>query len=113
MKKLIAFLFVTVAAFAQSAPAAKPAHTNKPAAAPAPITTELRLEIARTQRDIMIAKSNMKSAAEFHSQNKSRSQELTSKLTEQLAEAQKSCKAEEVFDGETLGCVPRPAEPKK
>lgn len=110
MKLTICILFATVASvLAQSAPAAKPT-TTKPAAV-APITSELQRDIAVTQRGILVAEGNIKAAIETYNTNQAKSKELQQKLNELFAEAGKTCVATEVFDGESLACVPKPPKP--
>jgi len=120
MKKLIVLLSLLAAcAFAQqpaTPPAAQPEKpvASKPAAPP---TAEEKFAIATLQRDIVVAQTRMKAASDAYEKapaeyKKAEAENIqkSKELAERMAAAQKSCKADELYDGGTFACVPKPPE---
>jgi hypothetical protein len=74
-----------------------------------PVTDKLRLEIARTQRDLLLADARMKEAAERYIAAKTEAEGLQKALAGKVAEAGRACGGEGVFDAGKLACVEKPA----
>ena len=98
-KTLIIIAFTCGALAAQSTDSAK--ETD-------PITDKLRLEIARTQRDLLLADAKMKDAIERYNAAKSETEGLQRALSEKIAEAGKACGERQSFDPGKLICIPKP-----
>jgi hypothetical protein len=78
-----------------------------------PITDKVRLDIARTQRDLLLADARMKDAIERYNAARSETEGLQRALAEKIAEAGKACGDRQAFDAEKLTCVPRPSPAKE
>ena len=88
MKTLLLALFCA-AAVAQTAPQ---------------LTDVLRLEIAQTQRDLLLADARMKEAIERYTAAKAEAEKLQQALGQKVAQAKTACGAQ-VFDDVKLACV--------
>ena len=108
--KTILIALLAVPLFAQTAPPkaapAKPAPVAAPA--PPPLSEALKLEIVKTQRDLLLADSRMKQSVETYNASKTEAEGLQKTLAEKIVEAGKSCTAAQAFDGNTLACVVKP-----
>ncbi len=77
-----------------------------------PITDKLRLEIARTQRDLLLADARMREAIERYNAAKAETEGLQKALAEKVAEATKACGDKQAFDAGKLACVAKSAPAK-
>ena len=100
-KTLIAIVFACGILAAQSDGPAKPTPED-------PITDKLRLEIVRTQRDLLLADARMKEAAERYMAAKTEAEGLQKALVEKVVEAGKACGDKKTFDTGKLACVEKP-----
>ena len=66
-----------------------------------------RLEIARTQRDLLLADAKMKEAVELYNAAKAEADELQKGLAEKVAGAGRACGEHKSFDTGKLTCVDR------
>ena len=83
-----------------------------PAAAPIVISDKLAADIARTQRDLLLADARMKDAVERYNAAKAGGEALNKALSERLAEAGKACGEKLAFDAGKLACVEKLASQK-
>jgi len=74
-----------------------------------PITDKERLEIARAQRDLLLADAKMKEAVERFNAAKAEADGLQKALGERVAAAAKACGSHKTFDTAKLVCVDVPA----
>jgi hypothetical protein len=98
MKQTLLFVI-----FACGVVSAQPAATKPAEAAP---SDSLRLEIARAQRDLLLADAQMREAVERYNAAKSETEGLQKALAEKIAEAIKACGENQTFDAGKLACVP-------
>lgn len=111
MRKILITIVVTCGALAaQSTDSAKP--EKAPGAESDPITDKLRLEIARTQRDLLLADARMKDAIERYIAAKNETEGLQKALAEKIAEAGKACGGKQVFDAGKLACMQKSSPAK-
>ena len=106
-KALIMTVFWGVTLAGQSADRARPERVVQNEADP--ITDKLRLEIVRTQRDMLLADAKMKEAAERYMAAKAEAEGLQKTLADKVVEAGKACGDKKVFDTGRLACVEKPA----
>ena len=104
MKQTLLFVI-----FACGVVSAQPAATKPAAAAP---SDSLRLEIARAQRDLLLADAKMREAIERYNAAKSETEWLQRALAEKIAEAVKACGENQTFEAGKLACVPAPSSAK-
>ena len=106
-KTLIMIVFAGGTLAAQSAGSGKPEGAVQGAEAD-PITDKLRLEIVRTQRDLLLADARMKEAAERYIAAKTEAEGLQKALADKVVEAGKACGDKKAFDTGKLACVEKP-----
>jgi len=107
-KTLIMIVLTSGTLAAQSAGSSKPESVIQGAEAD-PITDQLRLEIVRTQRDLLLADAWMKEAAERYMAAKTEAEGLQKALADKVVEAGKACGDKKSFDTGRLACVDKPA----
>jgi signal transduction histidine kinase len=99
-KTLIIIVFTCGALLGQSADSADP------------ITDKLRVEIARMQRDLLLADAKMKDAIERYNAAKTEAEGLQKSLAEKIADASKACGDKKTFDTGKLACVEKGSQGK-
>ncbi len=85
------------------------AVTGAPIAAAA-VPDKVTAEIARQERDLLLADAVMRASAESYNAAQAETERLKKTLAEKMAEASKACAGRQ-FDGVTLRCVDTPKKP--
>lgn len=72
-----------------------------------PITDKVRLEIAKTQRDLLLASAKMRDAEDRYLAAKAEAEGLQKALAEKIAGAGRACGEKKIFDTVKLACTER------